>query len=128
MVVGHRMRQTTLILKVEVRPIPEFAHRMRGEEFRRRPFGRRLPGDSFGAVLAKLERGGMFGIGPGAAWAIEPVRLVHAEQTTSLSYDGYLAAYRICHGFQSAPPSRCAFVLVDAYDIVFAHCALHGRG
>src|SRR5258707_484692 len=42
-IVGHWMRQTTLILKIEVRPLPEFADCMRGEKFWRRPFGRCLP-------------------------------------------------------------------------------------
>ncbi len=42
-VVDHRVRQTTLILKVEVRPIPEFADRMCRKELRRCPFGRRFP-------------------------------------------------------------------------------------
>ena len=55
-IVDHRVRQATLILKVEVRPIPEFADRMLSEELRRRPFGRRLPRNGFGSVLAELER------------------------------------------------------------------------
>src|SRR5260370_32423640 len=120
------MRQTPLILEVEVRPFPEFADRMRGEKFRRCTFGRRFPGDGLGAVLAELERRGMFRIGPGAAWAIEPVRLVHAEQTASLFYDRHLTTNGLCHRFQSAPPPCSAFVGVDAYDIVFAHSCLHG--
>src|SRR5260370_26797468 len=70
----------------------------------------------------------MFRIGPGAAGAIEPVRLVHAEETLSLFYDGHLTANGICYRFQSAPPSCGAFVVADAYDIVFAHRALHSRG
>jgi hypothetical protein len=56
------------------------------------------------------------------------VRLVHAEETLSLFYDGHLTANGICYRFQSAPPSCGAFVVADAYDIVFAHRALHSRG
>ena len=128
LIVDHRMRETTLVLEVEVRPIPERADRMRGEELRRRSFGGRLPGDSLGAVLAKFERRGMFWIGPGAARAIEAMRLVHAKETASLLHNGHLTADRICHGFQSAPSRRSSLVFADAYDIVFAHDALHGRG
>src|SRR6476619_5278161 len=75
------MRQAAFILKVEIRPFPEFAHRMAGEEFRRRPLGGSFPGDGLDAVLAELERGRMFRIRPGAARAIEPVRLVHVEES-----------------------------------------------
>ena len=78
-VVGHRMSQPTFVLEVEIRPIPEFADRVPRKEIRRRPFGGRLPCDSLGTVLAEFERGGMFGIGPGAAGAIEAMRLIHAE-------------------------------------------------
>src|SRR5882724_6695891 len=127
-VVNHRVRETALVLKVEVRPIPEFADRMSCEELRRRPFGRRLPCDSLGSVLAELERRGMFRIGPGAAWAIEPVRLVHAKETASLLYDSHLTANGICHSFQSAPARRRTFVVTDTRNFVFAHGTLHSRG
>src|SRR5437879_6424148 len=70
----------------------------------------------------------MFRIRPSASWAIEPVWLVHAEQTASLSYDGHLITNGIRHRFQSPPPSCSAFVVVDACDIVFAHYALQARG
>jgi hypothetical protein len=43
LVVDHRVRQTALILQVEIRPLPEFAYRMRRKKLRRRPFGRRFP-------------------------------------------------------------------------------------
>jgi len=69
----------------------------------------------------------MFGIGPGAARAIKPMRLVHAEETAGLLHNGHLTAHRVRHGFQSAPPRRSSLVFVDAYDIVVAHCALHHR-
>ena len=128
LVVDHRVGQAAFILEVEIRPIPEFADRMRCKEFGRRPFGGCLPGDSFGAVLAELERGGMFGIGPGAARAIEPMRLVHAEETARLLHNVHLTANGVRHGFQSAPPRGSSLVFADAYDIVFAHCALHNRG
>src|SRR5690242_18301599 len=122
------MGQAAFVLEVEVRPIPEFADRVRCKEFRRRPFGSRLPCDSLGAVLAKLERRSMLGIGPGAAWAIKPMWLVHAEETASLLYNGLLTAHCVSHGFQSAPSRRSSLVLADACDIVVAHCALHNRG
>src|SRR5258708_6273110 len=122
------MRQPTLVLKVEVRPIPELADRMRGEKFRRCAFGCRLPGDRLDAVLAEFERRGMFRIGPRTAGAIESVRLVHAEETASFLYDGPLTANGIGHGFQRAPPRCGALVLANAFDIIFAHRALHSAG
>ena len=70
----------------------------------------------------------MFGIRPGAAGAVEPVRLVHAEQTACFFHNRHLAANSIGHSLQSAPPCRGSFVIADADDIVFAHCALHRRG
>src|SRR5882724_10026600 len=97
------------------------------KELRRRPFGRRLPCDSLGAVLAELERRGMFRIGPGAARAIEPVRLVHAQETASLLDDSHLAANGICDSFQSAPPRRRTLVVSNTRNIVFAHGTLHRR-
>jgi len=122
------MREAALILQIEVRPFPEFADRMAREEFRGRPFGRRFPGDSLGAVLAELERGGMLRIGSGAARAIKPVRLVHGEETASLLDDRLLATNGICYRLQSTPPSRSSLVFADANDIVVAHCALHNLG
>lgn len=128
MVVFKRMREAAFILQIEVRPFPEFADRMAREEFWRRPFGRRFPGDSLGTVLAEFERGGMLRIRPRAARAIKPVRLVHGEETVRLLDDGHLAAHRVRHGFQGAPSRRSSLVVADAYDIVVAHCALHNRG
>jgi hypothetical protein len=70
----------------------------------------------------------MLRIGPGAAWAIEPVRLVHVEETASLFYDSLLTTNGICNSFQGTPPRRRTFVLSDTRNIVFAHHALHSRG
>src|SRR5260370_32303483 len=67
-------------------------------------------------------------IGPGAAWAIEPVRLVHGEQTVRLFDDGLLTAHSVCHSLQGTPPCGSSLVFADACEIVFAHCALHGSG
>src|SRR3954451_9915315 len=70
----------------------------------------------------------MFGIGPGAARTVEPMWLVHAEETAGLFHNCLLTANGIRHGFQSAPPRRRTLVLADAKDIVIAHCALHSLG
>ena len=69
----------------------------------------------------------MLRIRPGAARAIEPVRLVHGEQAVRLLDDSLLAANGVRNGFQCAPARGSAIVVVDAHDIVFAHRALHGR-
>src|ERR1700693_6106805 len=122
------MRKTSFMLEIEVRPFPEFADRMGGKECRCCPFSRRFPRDGLGAVLAELERRGMFRIRPGAARTIEPVRLVHGEKTMRLFHNCHLTANGIGHGFQSAPSCGGSFVIADACNIVFAHRALHGRG
>src|SRR5258706_2036966 len=70
----------------------------------------------------------MFRIGPGAAGAIEPVRLVHAEETASLLYDSPLTANGISHSFQRAPPRCSSLVVANAFDIIFAHRVLHSAG
>jgi hypothetical protein len=124
-VVGHRMGETTLILKVEIVPFPEFANRMRGKELRRRPFGCRLPRNGFGPVLAELERRCMLRVRPGAARTIEPMRLIHGEQAARLLDDGLLATDSVRNGFESTPSCGCALVIADTYDIVFAHRVLH---
>jgi hypothetical protein len=56
------------------------------------------------------------------------MRLVHAEETAGLFHNSLLTANGIRHGFQSAPPRCRTLVITNACDIVFAHCALHGRG
>jgi hypothetical protein len=70
----------------------------------------------------------MLRIGRGAVWAIEPVRLVHLEETASLFYDRLLITNGICNSFQGAPTRRRTFVLSYTPNIVFAHYALDGRG
>jgi hypothetical protein len=56
------------------------------------------------------------------------MRLVHAEETAGLLYDIHLTANGIRDRFQGAPPRCGALVIADAYDFVFAHCDLRGRG
>jgi hypothetical protein len=63
----------------------------------------------------------MLRIGPGAAWAIESVRLVHAEETAGLFHDSLLTANGICNCFQGTPPRRRTLVLTNTRNIVFAH-------
>src|SRR4029077_17405427 len=115
------MRQAAFILEVEIRPFPEFAHRMAGEEFRRRPLGSGFPGDGLDAVLTELERGRMLRIGPGTDRAIEPVRLVHVEEPTSLLDDRLLATNGICYRLQRTPSGCGSFVVADARDFVLTH-------
>ena len=94
---------------------------MAGEEFRRRPLGGSFPGDGLDAVLAELERGRMFRIRPGAARAIEPVRLVHVEEPPGLLDDRLLATNRICYRLQRTPSGCGSFVVADARDFVLTH-------
>jgi hypothetical protein len=70
----------------------------------------------------------MLRIGPGAVWAIEPVRLVDLEETARLFYDRLLITNGICKSFQGTPTRRRTFVLSYTPNIVFAHYALDGRG
>src|SRR5450631_1447453 len=97
------MREAALVFEVEILPTPEFADRMCGEEFRRGPFSGSFPRHRFGAVFAKFERRGMFWIRPRATRAVEPMRLIHGQETVRFINDGHLSANRIRNSFQRAP-------------------------
>ena len=78
-VVAHRMGQAAGVLQRVVGPAPQLGDGVRGEEVGAGAIDRRLPGHRLGAVLAELERGGVLRIGPGAARAVEAVRLIHGR-------------------------------------------------
>ena len=79
-VVAHRVGQAAGVFQRMIVPFPQFRHGVRGEKFRRGAFGGGLPRHGLGAVLAELERRGVFRVGPGAAGTVEPDRLVHPVQ------------------------------------------------
>jgi hypothetical protein len=56
------------------------------------------------------------------------VWLVHLEETASLFYDRLLITSGICNSFWGHPNPPPHLVLSDNLNIVFAHCALAGRG
>jgi hypothetical protein len=115
------MCETSLILKIEIRPIPEFANRMCGEEFRRGPFSGRFPRHRLGAIFAKFERRGMFWIWPSATRAVESMRLIHGQEAVRFINDGHLSANRIRNSFQRAPTCGGSFVFFNAPDFLFGH-------
>ena len=70
-VIAHRMGQPPDHFELVVAPACKLGDGVRGKEFRRAALGRRFPGDRLAAVLAELERRGVFRVGPGAARAVE---------------------------------------------------------
>ena len=93
-----------------------------GEELRRAALGRRFPGDGLAAVLAELEGGGVLGVGPGAARAVEALGLVHAQER-GRAFDGdLLLEEMVAERLQSAPASRRMIVTADA--LLIGHGAL----
>ena len=79
-IVSHRLGQPPCLLKVIILPALEFADGMFSEEIGRASPGGQLPQGRLGAVLAKLGRVGMLGLGPGAGNAHEPAGLVLTAQ------------------------------------------------
>jgi len=57
-----------------------------------------------------------------------PCGWFHAEETASLLDDGPLTANGIGQGFPARPTPLRALVLANAFDIIFAHRALHSAG
>src|SRR6201999_1822482 len=106
-------------------PVPEFADRMFGEEFRPRPLVCRLPGDCLRSVLAELERRGVLGIGPGAARTVEPIGLVLVEQRLGALDHDLLPAQRHGHRTQRVPAASGMVVFANAGNrLALGHGAL----
>ena len=76
----HRMNEPALQLEPVIGSVAQIGDRMLAKKFRTNLFFRRLAGQRFDAVLAKLEQMSIFvRARPGAALAIEPVLLVNLE-------------------------------------------------
>ena len=71
-----------------------------------RALGRRFPGHRLGAVLAELERRGVLRVGPGAARAVEAVRLVHPQQRPCLRARPISCRTALVISRRGAPASR----------------------
>ena len=93
-IVAHRLSQPPLLLQPVVALLLELANGMRREELACDAPLCQLESDSFRAVFAKLEGAGVPRIGPGAAGAVEPVRLVHRQQRSrALERDALFAQH-----------------------------------
>jgi hypothetical protein len=103
-IIAQRGGQSPGILKLVIAPRPQFGGRMAGKEIGIDALDRGLPRHGLGAVFAELERGGMLGIGPGAAGAIEPVGLVHLEQRAGIGAGLHLRAHGPRHRAQRPQP------------------------
>ena len=75
-VVDHRVREAPLVFQRVIGPVGQFAHGVLCEELRRGAAGGGLGRDRLHTVLAKLERGGVVPIRPGAAGAVEAIGLI----------------------------------------------------
>ncbi len=116
-VIGERFGQSALVLQMEVAPAEQFGDGMGGKEFRRDAFAGRLPGDGLGTVLAELEGGGVLLVGPGAARAIEAIRLVGAQQRDRRLDQFHLGANRIRGGFEGAPAAGRSVIGADTGNV-----------
>ena len=118
-VVAHRAGQAPGLLQPVVRPGPELAHRVGGEEgLVDRPRGQ-LPGRRLGAVLAIFEGVRLVGLGPGAADAHEPLRLVLAHQQRAGGEEGAFAPEDLADGQQRTLPTGRAGVGGEVDGAVF---------
>ena len=102
---AQRMGQAPVALQVVVAPVAQFADRVPSEEIRPGLLGRQLPGRGLGAVLAKLQRVGIAGLGPGAADTGKAIRLVLLEQGQRGLGEGLLAPENVHHRERRAPAS-----------------------
>ena len=75
-VVAQRMGQPALVFQPVVAVPGQLGHAVAREQVGAGAARGGLERHCLGAVLAKLERGGVVAVGPGAAGAIEAVRLV----------------------------------------------------
>ncbi|CCK06529.1 hypothetical protein BN128_350 [Cronobacter sakazakii 696] len=125
-VVFHRVRQSPLAFQLKRIALPQFADGMRREKFGRGAFAGGLPGDRFRAVFAKFKRRGVLRIGPGAARAVKPLRLVDFEQGNHVLLHRHLAADSVSNGLQCAPASRRSAIRRDADSTIsLFHSAPH---
>ena len=102
-IVAHRLGQPPLLLQPVVALLFQFADGMGRKELARHAALGQLEGDGLGAILAELERARMSRIGPGAAGAVEAVRLVHRQQRLGAFQRDALLAQRSRGGLQRAP-------------------------
>jgi len=70
----------TVLLQVLIRPLVQFTESVLGEEGRTGLHRRQFPACGLGAVLAKLQRMGMAGLGPGTADTCKTIRLILFQQ------------------------------------------------
>ena len=114
-IVAHRMRQAAVEFKFIIRQPTKLRHRILGEEGGRCPLLRRLPGHRLHAVFAELERRSVFRIAPGAARAIETIRLVRLQHGAR-TRDGHAALQQLlAAALQSAPAAGGRRFLTDEF-------------
>ncbi|MNT08779.1 hypothetical protein D3C72_1435320 [compost metagenome] len=102
-VVHHRFGQAAVLFERVVRLLQQLRDGMAGKQLGAGAAAGRFGGDGLGAVFAKGKRGRVVAVGPGAAWAIEAVRLVLRQQRLQvLGRDPFLAQAD-GHVFQGVP-------------------------
>jgi hypothetical protein len=103
-VVDHRVGQAAVLLQLVVRLRQQFGDGVGGEEFGAHALAGGFGRHRLDAVLAEFKGGGMLAVGPGAAGAVEAVRLVLLEQRLVIAAGDLLAHQVDGHLFQR--PSR----------------------
>ena len=112
-IIDQRMGQPAGVFERVIAPGPQLRHRVGGEHIGRGALAGRLPGHRLGSVLAELERRGVLGIGPGAAGAVEALRLVGAQQGGGARDHRLLAGQHAGHRLQRVPASGGLVVLAE---------------
>ncbi len=120
-VVDHRVRQAPLVFQREIGPPGQLAHGVLREELGRGAAGRGFGRHGLHAVFAELEGGGMVAVGPGAAGAVEAVRLVGRQQRLGALGGDALRQQLVCNALERAPATGRMTVELDL--LVF-----HGAG
>ncbi len=112
-VVTHRLGQPALPFQPVVAVLRQQADAVRGKQLRPGAARRGFGGNGLGAVLAELEGGGVVAVGPGAAGAVETVRLVGMQQRLGALHRDVLFHQVLGDRAQCAPAAGGIVVLLD---------------
>jgi hypothetical protein len=124
-VIDHRVGQAAVLFQLVVRLRQQFRHGVGGKEFGPHALAGGFGRHCLDAVLAEFKRGGMLAVGPGAAGAVETVRLVLLEQGFVIAARDFFAHQVDRHLLQSAPAGSRMGVWFDvACFRLFVHVAV----
>ena len=112
-VIGHGLSKAAGVFEVVVAPGAQLAQRVPRKQLGRRAPGGGLPRHRLGPVLAKLERGGVLRVRPGAAGAVESLWLVGVQEGAAPLQDRRLILQRLTDRFDGTPTPGGLLVATD---------------